>query len=38
MSRLKLSAIWLAAAVPAFAVQVIVGGTQSAEGSPFYGC
>lgn len=28
----------LLAAAPAFAVQVIVGGTQSAEGFPFYGC
>jgi hypothetical protein len=24
--------------VPAFAVQVVVGGTQSVEGFPFYGC
>jgi len=26
------------AAAPAFAVQVVVGGTQSTEGFPFYGC
>ncbi len=29
---------WLMVVAPAFAVQVIVGGTQSAEGFPFYGC
>jgi hypothetical protein len=38
MKRLALVAIWLTAAAPAFAVQVVVGGTQSAEGFPFYGC
>jgi hypothetical protein len=29
---------FMVAAAPAFAVQVVVGGTQSAVGFPFYGC
>lgn len=38
MLKLKFIAVWLLAAAPALAVQVVVGGTQSAEGFPFYGC
>jgi hypothetical protein len=38
MRRFAFVAPWLLAAAPALAVQVIVGGTQSAEGFPFYGC
>ncbi len=38
---MKTFAIFTAAlltAAPVFAVQVVVGGTQSTEGFPFYGC
>lgn len=38
MRILTFVAPWLMAAAPAFAVQVIVGGAQAAEGFPFYGC
>ncbi len=38
---MKTFAIFAAALLttgPVFAVQVVVGGTQSTEGFPFYGC
>jgi len=38
MRRLAVTFTCILAAAPAFAVQVIVGGTQSIEGFPFYGC
>ncbi len=38
MKTFAIFAAALLAAVPAFAVQVVVGGTQSTEGFPFYGC
>ena len=38
MRVLAFTFAFMLAAAPASAVQVIVGGTQSAVGFPFYGC
>jgi hypothetical protein len=38
MKLIALFAATLAVAGPASADQIIVGGTQSTEGFPFYGC
>ena len=38
MRKLTVTFAFILAAAPAFAVQVVVGGTQSTVGFPFYGC
>lgn len=38
MKPFTIFAVAVLAVAPAFAVQVVVGGTQSTEGFPFYGC